>query len=529
MSGFSKFIDLFFKQMDYDPSIDLYRARARAIAAKSKGVEQLAYLIFGANNIAAWAYSLDPYRKFRMTQLGKVAPATRYRQWVAIGKSPRSFHRTQVNRTTDDTQSSIPGQSGSFTSEKTVDDTKSALPAQNTIMGFIRDTSRRTRSSDQTQGEFELYAPRFKGSASEYSYTGNTNETYYGGVGYHEQVRYHENIRYGYSSPSIYLDVANHNMFLASLQSEALDILTKNTPSLVAQCLPNRQRYEGLYQLLELRELPSLLRETTKFYKSKLTDLSIREGSNAYLAYKFGWESTWQAITQLLHVVPNVNKEINYLIKRNGHATTFHRGYTLSDRISSVPLFSTDVSPHDELIDAAVTSNSSTHAYIRVTVNVNIDMPRLAVPSIRKEMFIRKLGLGIPTPAMALDFVPWTWLVDYFGSGLEYLKILDSINGDSSVINYGLSSLRVIGHVVPIFYGRTTVIHTTTIEPPPVTTSETAYRSASRTATFDYKYHIRKSISGLADVKILSDRTNLSPYQTSIITALAGKYSPHTK
>jgi len=518
-------IDLLFKQSDYEPSIDLYKARARALAAKSKGVERLAYLIFGVDNIAIWAYSLDPYRKYRLS-LGRISTSTRFRQFPAVRFSARTAHRTQKNRSTDVTVSTIPGQSGESSSEFTAEASVTPLAPQDAIYGFIHDTSKKTRKPGFDQGEFELYVPKFTGVASNYGYPGNTNTSTYTGTGYFEEIRYHEDISYGLSSPSIYLPSVAHNAWLSDLRATTLSFMAERAPGLAAKTLPTAWRFKLIYNVAELRELPFLLRESTKFYKDVLSlNISIKKGSDAYLAYRFGWESTWQAIQQLLRIVPNVNKEINNLIIRNGKATSLHYGYSFSDLMGSSPAFATDVSPHDESIGAGISVDSHDSGFIKCTLNVNIDLPRVAVPVLAEKLVARKFGGDLPSPVEVLDFIPWTWLTDYFNHGFEYLKIIDAMNFDQNTVNYGFISLTMSGKAKVDFTGKTTLTDIVTTLPPYVSTTQARDRTAERSAQFEYKYRIRRSISGLADVKILSDGKNLSGYQSSILAALTGKYS----
>jgi hypothetical protein len=529
MASNQKSIDEKFRSVDYDPDIDLYRARAKERAAKAEGVESLAYLIFGTNLIAIWAYWLDPKKKFRHS-IGKVSRPTRFKRFRTVRSAPREYFRKQTNRTSQTIVSSTPGQSGSNEYEAIADNRSGALSPQDELYGILRDTSFKTRRPDQSQGEMELYAPSLKAKSERYSYNGHTSHITFSIPGYTETTFYREVREYGILGPSIILSQDKNQQFFNDMSLEVGGLLNEALPGLVASCLPSARRYRTLYNLFELRDLVKLLRQATEFYKSVLSaDISLKTGSDAYLSYRFGWESTYKSLRQLLDVVPKINREINRLIERTGKPTSFHSGYTLVDRISSIPEFATEVFPEDEIIDAGFAFEPHNLVKLRMTLNVNVDLPRLDLPRLRKQLLLRKFGVDLPSPAEVLDFIPWTWLIDYFGSGFEYLKIIEALNYDKSVVNWGLISANCKGKIKVDFSGKISVNDVVTTLPPTSVSTSSRIRQAERSALFEYRYRVRRSIAALTDLKVLSEGENLSTFQTSILAALAAQKSKHGK
>jgi hypothetical protein len=525
-----KSLDAKLASLDYDHHIDIYRDRAKELAAKATGVERLAYDILGPSLMGSIAYALDPLEKLKFIPT-HVAPINRRRELDAILFQRRYYSRKEEHDIRDWWVTHWLAAFSHDDNYHTVFmDTSYEIFPQEEIRGFLYDTSRRTRQKDDTQGEFELYAPKLSSPAFNKSRLGITSRVHVDIPGLWDANNYYrEHIHWGYTEPAARIVKSDHDTWLASYRSDANSLIESRALELIAKALPTHRRFNLSYNIAELRELPSLLRQSAEFFRRLYRSngkaaLSAEFAGNSYLAYKFGWESTYQAIRRMLDLPAQINKEINHLIDRAGKPTTFHSRIRFTEDLSSSPPLSFDYSIGDESFEPIFDSKGSHSVELRCALNCNVPLPLTDIPQLRSDLLLRKWGTGVPTPEDVFNIVPWTWLIDWFTGVGDYLNIIDAIAFDKSIINYALVSFVSKGEVNASFQGKSVASDGYSEGSPPVGFTDTRIESSSRSATFSFRYHLRKDGLSLPGVDSTYGRGSLTDYQTSIIGALVAKY-----
>jgi len=529
----TKSVDLNLLQNDYSPDIDSYREHAKSQKAKAKGVERLAYEIFGSDIIGSVAFAIDPYKKFRYKQ-HRVAPVSRIRFFPCIRFQQRTGFRHQVNTTHVTTIGKGPlysPLSGNATYEFVADNSSGiSIDDQESIDGFIRDTTAKTRLSGFTQGEFELYFPKIECFSAAYSRVQNRHDTVSNVPDLYNQSVYSEKLDYGFIGPCARLSKEDHDIFLDGYRTDVEALFAKNAIFLVGSCLPSRRRYSLLYNVAELRDLPLLIRHSVSFFKDIFGHVrDIKSLGDLYLAYKFGWESTVKDVLRLLSLPERISRDVNRLISRSGKPTTFRSRMSVGGPLATLPGFTTETfNIFDESGDSHSSNEGSHSGEIRVAINAILKLPYVDIPSAQRlNLILRQLGAD-PSPVDIFNLVPWTWLADWFTGVGDYLQAIEAISYDQSLINYGLITFKSRGKSTFTFNGisaQNTDSSSYSPPIPPVYKENISRFTAERSAEFSFKYQRRKDVMPyLVDVKNSSDETRLSPYQLSIITALAAKY-----
>jgi hypothetical protein len=331
--------------------------------------------------------------------------------------------------------------------------------------------------------------------------------------------------------------------------------MTRRVDSLVAACLPTRRNFNAFYQIGELRDLPQTLRGTltawrdveaiigkaawqlasvspkfwTRSMAQRLQAPLARVGvfidpdkalSSAYLTYKFGWQSMVQACDQLMNAPKKATKELNYLIAKNGQNITLSTIQHLPDsEWTSHPAISPYVLyPMLPDPDHPLSQDGWRQASIRCVVNCGVQFPSIEEPILRQVLYADKLGL-FPRPSDILNLIPWTWLIDWFFGLSNYLRLVEEVQGDYQLINWGmatytsyLSSTATIGSFMlynEFTHNASGSVHNLTVRK----------AECLSTGKFEAVYRCRVGVQSLARVKLASG-FGLSETQKAILTAL---------
>jgi hypothetical protein len=249
--------------------------------------------------------------------------------------------------------------------------------------------------------------------------------------------------------------------------------------------------------------------------------------SNVYLNFKFGWQSTYQALVGLLKRPYEAANDVNRLIARNGKFSNLSATTSGSDQMTSPPALNIPPPPHyATLVPGSIATQGYRSYELRMVCNSGINFPSADVPRLRKALLASKLGL-IPTPADLYDLVPWTWLVDWFTGASEYLHLMDNLSSDRSIINYGLltykSKLRV--HTSCKFkYSEQFSERCNPPDPIGGGYSSTTDLYTDYRPYYEVKYILRLSLESVLSSAIKTySGTNLSTYQKSVLGALFSK------
>lgn len=354
------------------------------------------------------------------------------------------------------------------------------------------------------------------------------------------------------------------DLSLAKERLDALDDMASMCDSLVARCLPNRRRYNGFYQLGELRDLPQTLRGTlaawrdlekllgvdfaksftNKSFWSKDKIVSMRSDlarcnvildadksiGSAYLTYLFGWQSMVSALEQLLKAPERVSKEVNFLFQNNGKlvrmSTVAHlRDTDWPSHPAITPLYIQPMLPDPNApLD---TTHSRTNRSIRCVVESGIMLPTIDPPRLRQQLVVDKFGLWPPRPSDIYNLIPWTWLADWVADFSGYLSLVEEIQLDKQLINWGMLTYKsklACSATCGSFMDYTDYTHNASLTVNSLTKKKAVIESRG---DFEATYFLRRSVESLQKVNTkLANGFNLSSSQSLILAALVATRAP---
>ena len=457
------------------------------------------------------------------------------------------------------------------------------LGTQQLVNGFRKDTTWKSRNPGSKsipktrhkqdalglnrQGEFELFVPTLSASGGGQGYRYTSDNTYqtqaiqdqYGNP-FHTTVHDREFRDGVYLSSCASVSPAEITAYSVSERTNALNIQAKNLDKLLTKCLPGRRYFNLAYQIGELKDIPQTIRGTLSAwrdietligkaeFKKALTNPSWWSESkinrlapylervgvriqidksiaNAYLTFKFGWQSMYQAVVKLVNSPAEATKDVNNVIKRNGKFTTLSSGFSYEEGVTSTVPNVTMYQPIYWNVDPALPSDKtvSRKVKLRCVVNSGVNFPTVDLPRLRQKVFLEKIGL-IPTPGDLYDLIPFTWLIDWFVGLGDYIHLMEMVNQDRALINWGFMTYSSVLHVRSSIHLYADTTYSTDFIPPNVWDVTTQRVRWTPTAELEAKYILRTSLSTLASVKTYSGK-NLSASQYSILGALFSHFA----
>lgn len=414
-------------------------------------------------------------------------------------------------------------------------------------------------------GEFEMFKPTFIADNFAYSLDFSKNLVFNKNAvtGAHGEILWTKSS--GFDKRTAYFDgpgaSVNSTQAAALAVTErayALSLMSSRFDIMLSKCVPGKRGYDTFYQLAELRDLPKTLHGTLATWVQleknlgkgvftalirgsiRMTEkhrgiilryrrslkLNIRPDqilSDAYLNFKFGWESMSQAVEKLAKAPEHISKDINTLVERNGLLTTRRAKSEFSEPCAALPSI-TFFTPQDWTTDASLPASTAgmREVTLRMVVNSGINFPTVDVPSLRAKLWRSKISID-PSPLAFYNLVPWTWMFDWFLGAGDYLQAMDAINSDKTLFNYGfltyVSKIKVTASMTNVI----TTSSTQNVIPPNVPLFEQNKLVRDRTAVFTAKYQLRKSLSSIAGSRLTTGQ-GMSPYQLSIVGALISKF-----
>jgi hypothetical protein len=547
-------------RVDYDYKLDLYRQRSKELAAKAQGLERYMYELFGSDLMASWALALDPWEHFTFTRY-KIAPVNRTRKIQGIANLVRKVHYKQWTRSTGYTpnlDTSYPFDYY-YTGPKTTVNSEGSqgLTAQAICTGFIKDTTKRTRPIGTILGEFEMFAPSWHCSGGSFNdlVLDNINIATTGTGVQKTTTKRHSQV--DANTTGLRVSSPDVTAMATVAQSRALSVMAKNALGMLDKCLPTSRLYNLAYQISELKDLPQTIQGTLKIWVdfsnhigplvfkdllrspkrwnvniANLYRLYFPKGSikldtdkaiaDAYLTFKFGWQSMVSAVEQLLPKPAEIAKQVNRIIDGIGKDLTFRTKRKWTEPLDSIPGFTGEIYQFENLdqTGSSAIADGYREVELRCVVNVAVRFPKVDIPSLRRSLYVKKIGAD-PLPGDIYDIVPWSWLIDWFGGLGDYIHIMDTVRGDRSLVNFAFMTYRSIDHIHASFRTYTSGSSTKVLDDGTFTSSWK--NRHNRSGNLLVKYHLRKSIASVASVSNYS--APLSATQTAILGALATKYS----
>ncbi|UJQ85804.1 MAG: putative maturation protein [Leviviridae sp.] len=190
--------------------------------------------------------------------------------------------------------------------------------------------------------------------------------------------------------------------------------------SVLAKTNPSRPVVDLPVAFAELRELPDLIRSVgSAILKGRQP--FIKKAAGSYLAYEFGWKPLINDLADLLDFS-------DHFSKREKELRSIFEGGGVKRRRDYEDLIVTQITPSDTVYSNGTIirqrSNKLTRRRIWGTTRWIPDSTKLAPRTSRDYRILARktvLGLGVH-PAALWQAMPWTWLVDWYGSMGDYLE-----------------------------------------------------------------------------------------------------------
>jgi hypothetical protein len=496
------------------------------------GLEGAIYKFIPRSVISSIAFALDPFQQFKSVSL-KVAPANRTRRRTS--QSIIDTGRVTNNKRT----TSVQEYKFASNPDRWVDSyfvvNSWTVPnaAQPALTEVSIDTTKSTRPVGSDFGEFQKFRIVENLSPGRRTHTRNTNYTYYPGLTpyYFREVKIEESWIDG---PSAWISSNTVDQLRTNEWARSTAEMQKNALSMFKGILPSNRTYTLARNLIELRDVPRgimQLRDTLKHLAELSRSLqipanlleqihsfkiSLASVPKEYLSYCFGWAQVWRDAKSLLLSPEKFGKKIDFLIRRNGQATTYRSSRKIETTETSPLGYAYDTSPWE--LNPVTSSILSRKAELRMVVNAIFEFPGIDLPTFRDREWKRAMGV-VPTPTDLYNLIPWTWLFDWFSGFGDYVQVMDNINSSPELINWGVITNEVDGELVTNFVSKSNDSQFIGIAGVGGTTTNTS-RGNTHSSQLRYSSSVRKNVGSLFSVRATTDLSSLSSYQLSILGAL---------
>ncbi len=525
----------------YDPRM-FYEYSVLRHANAARGLEAYLYKLMPYSVIRSFAFAIDPLSKFR-TASAKITPVTRTR---------KRRNRTILNQTstwsgptrtegwiTIQNWNNIQFQSSPYMVLTSVVETNNlgTKITQAVPIDESKDTTKATRIIGSEQGEFETWeslvisTPRWYNvyNFSEIVTTGPT-------PAYNPQraqTRQYATRRFDPQAAVLTTSVANG--IRTSTEAITNDIMSKNILSMVKSIIPTRRDTTLFRNVAELRDIPrsivslqKTLLDLGKLGKSlNVQSLSkIIHDSKAvakhipdeYLSYHFGWKQTLKDASELLKAPDRIAKKINFLIARNGKLTTYRSTRKIPlGTVSSLNGFNYEIGNSESSVSRV--HSIIRDAELRLVVSQRFDFPPADLPNLKYSKYVQQLGIS-PTPTDIYNLIPWTWLLDWFTGFGNYVEVIDMMNSDPSLINWGFLTCEVTGQLRTDFSSKLRTTRSSRLDGVDLYNLE-IFTPLTHTSHYDFKHRKRVDVCKVIPaMKSTADLLSLTTYQQSILGAL---------
>lgn len=532
-----------------DPE-QLFQFRYKYAVSHSDGIERFAYKVLPVSLLRSFTLTFDPTTKFRLGNQ-KVSPITRTRKLTKNMLLPRSI----IGRRRSVTESRYPSNFNCTWPNPPViarndADNTIVLGAQQATSTVIRDTTRATRPTGMDYGEFEKFKFDIL-SPDRSAYSTRTDRSF---------VYVNNCALVGYSRTDARSDArttggaasfsqSNIDSVRTSSISELVPLMKKKVTEMLPSTIPMSRRYNLARSIAELKDLPRTVHSLQVGVRdlARAIELAPRNVQSAFrhlelpknipdqwLSYWFGWRLLYVDLINLLKVPERISKEVNYLISRRGLPTTFRSLRTEAGDVTASPSFSFSsfsgsTTGFSETVLGQEVSHRRKHTY-RLVLNATFDFPEVGVPKLRRELYERKFGASLDplkgfgfglTVTDLYNLFPWSWLVDWFIGLGNYVDMIDSINTDPSLFNWGFLTGITDGEIVHTYRTRTQSTYNFSTQNPTSSYSAVTNHDSTNEARFVYQTQVRKNIVSAYGVKSTLEPSTLSSYQASIVSAIA--------
>ena len=398
--------------------------------------------------------------------------------------------------------------------------TSGNLPYQFQIEEFITDTTNKLRPKNEIGGILELFKYDIKnigyGEFRRKSYSANLYKTIPS-----THADFKEDVRV--VGPVAVMETDDLSSILAKERVDATQAFESNAYAMLSRCTPTSKQFGLARSIGELKDFRHLGKLSTYTEGLKRRALEIKDLPDLYLTVQFGVAPLISDIKALLVLPGKVSKKLNYLLKRSMKPTSYRTKFQLDSSYDNPPSFSfpTFGTPYDDTIG----TTASRKRELRMAVNSTFEFPPVELPQLRQDLKAQLYGADLDLKTI-YDLIPWTWMIDWFTGFGDYLSVIEQINTDPSLINYGFITYHSEGNILTQrSYKKDTTISITQHEP-----NSSSYEKIANTfhmnGNLTYEYQKRISLGDLG-VSTVDHGLNLSPFQSLIIGALsAQRYKP---
>jgi hypothetical protein len=536
----------------YDPHM-LYEYRLDTAIKNSSGLESFLYKLMPLSLVKSFAFAIDPTAKFKVSP-SAITPAnrTRVRNPNSVLLQRKSLKVKTHHAWNQDVNYGLVSFCWSpYYLHNQWTDVKYDGPVttQQLLLDRIKDTTSRTRLFGSDRGTLELFKGQIfsppRSVARELHVTSTylstyTNEPLCGERGgtYERFSGTDEVERETYSPTAATLSAATYNQLRDSEITFCKALCQAHAVSMLKGITPFNRDYSLFRNLVELRDIPrsiaslqKTILDLSKVYSSLRHSPKLRKvifnlkGAaknvpNEYLSYHFGWKQTYKDAMDLLTLPEKTSKKINFLIRRSGKATTLRsKREFLSATGEGVSGFVYDTSEYEIALAQPFTwSRVERVSQVQLVVNCTWDFPPSNSVEFKRHVFAERIGLE-PRVTDFYNLIPFTWLVDWFTGLGNYVELIDTINHDPSLINWGMISCKSTGSLITEISTATNIVTETRINNS-FASSSTVQKINKHQSRFDYECITRSDVSTILDVKLTSVPSTLTAYQMSILGAL---------
>jgi len=543
----------------FDPH-QLYEYRRETLIKNATGIESFIWKYIPFTISKSFAFAIDPTAPFKVAP-HRITPYNRHRtRSVASVLQKRQQHITNISIGHDqppnyggialcwDPQSK---ETRSVLYDQTVE-----LTSQPPLVDEFDDTTSRTRLVGSKQGTARFFKSYMVSPGRKVQQVAEEKYYYHPAPGQDLPAackggfnQYRDGIQtktYDTSSPGALLFPNSLSTLRDQEYAYLENLISKEAVSLFKSWSPDKRSSTLFRNIVELRDIPRSvvsLQQTLINLRSLYTSLSkspsiqkivfdlkntAKDIPNEYLSYHFGWKQTYKDIMELLVLPQTMSKKYSFLIKRATKPTTFRvKREFLSSVGSGLPSFDYNSDPIEYGVTTSTRLERKTE--LRLVLNATFDFPPLNAVSFQSGSMLDRMGL-VPRPTDLYNLTPWTWLVDWFTGLGSYVEVIDQMNRDTSLINWGMITGHTTGRLITNRQSKVDSSHFVSEDfvGTHTTTSTEVYNHES---VLEYECHIRKD-AATAFVVNTTAVPSLSGHQQSILGALLaqrkGSFTPRS-
>lgn len=536
----------------------LFQYRYDTLASSSKGAESFLYKYIPVSLVRSVAFAIDPTYRYKISP-GTITAAnrTRHRATASVLLSRQKVYTrnyTHYSQESNYKGIAICGSPYLVTVTVPTPGNTNALVAQDVLPERISDTTTRTRLLGSKQGELEFFKHTMLSPPRSYR-RGSVTRRYTSGANADESCRIvggvpdyevgsddYETRTYGPYGAVLPLQVyeslrsSEISFNKAYAQKEAISMLKGISPfsrdySLsrnLAELKDLPRSVASLQQTMsDLRKLFSSLNRSPKL-RDNIFDLGSKTAANIpseYLSFHFGWKQTYKDLKELLDLPAKLSRRLNFLIERSGKATTFRSTRNSLSAVSGVSGFVYEA--NDNNWPQSQVSRIVRESELRLVINGTFDFPTINSPQFRQRFFADKIGL-IPRFTDVYNIIPWTWLIDWFTGLGNYIELIEEINHDPTLINWGVITCHTKGKLITELShisATYTTIHVNNVM------TEDGWKNTDLThaSVLEYECRTRQNVANVLEVKQTTIPSSLSGYQLSILGAILAQRTGNTR